>query len=428
MRVLWVCNVVPLPAIAEELGIAMPVIGGWMSGVAEELTRYDEVSLAMCFPVVGIRSVVSGRIDKVDYFAFPAIRRAPYLDVVDERRISQGLVDSVGQIVRDARPDILHIFGTEYAHALVASRAFDRPERTLIYIQGLTSVIARHFLGALPRRVARRWAVSNVVRGDLVKQARRLKKRGQQELMTLRSAGHFLGRTDWDRATTGQINPRATYHYCAATMRSSFYERSWESRGCEKHSILFVQGSNPIKGLYYLIDALPEIARRFPDVHVNVVGNDPTATDSMRARLKRSAYGSYLDELMNRHGVRSRVTFLGPLSEEQMRDQMLRSHVFVSASTIENSPTALYEARLLGLPSVASFVGGVASMMRHGYDGFAYQADAPYMLAFYVSELFARSELCEDFSERSRRSALELHDRSAIGRRQVEIYRAVANQ
>jgi glycosyltransferase involved in cell wall biosynthesis len=425
VRVLWVCNIVPLPAIADDLGVAMPVVGGWMTGLAEVLTQHEEVSLSICFPLVGIKDVVSGRVGEIDYFAFPAIRRVPFLDVVDERRVSQGLTDAVRRIVRDARPDMLHIFGTEYAHALVASQSFGRPERTLINIQGLTSVYARHFLGTLPRRVSRRWALSNLVRGNLVQQLRRLEARGQQELMTLSSAGHFLGRTDWDHAATAQINPGATYHYCPPALRRGFYGPIWKREAIEEHSIVFVQGSSPVKGLYYLIEALPEIVRRFPKTHVYVVGNDPTAANSIYARLKRSSYGSYLDELMRERGVRSRVTFLGSQSEDQVRDRMLHSHVFVSASTIENESNALCEARILGLPSVASFVGGVTSIVRHVHDAFAYQADAPYMLAHYVCELFARPELCEQFSERSRASALEMHDRQAIGGRQVEIYRAV---
>ena len=159
--------------------------------------------------------------------------------------------------------------------------------------------------------------------------------------------------------------------------------------------------------------------------HDNVVGNDPTASGSLFARLKRSSYGAYLAELLRTHRLEGNVTFLGPLSEEQMRDRMLRSHVFVSASTIENESNALCEARLLGVPSVASFVGGVTSVLRHEQDGFAYQHDAPYMLAHYVRELLDRPDLCLEFSTASRAAARKLHDRRAIGDRQAEIYRTV---
>ncbi len=425
MKVLWVCNTVPLPAIAEDVGVAMPVVGGWMTGLATQLRRHSEIDLAVCFPVVGIRELVAGQVDGLDYYAFPAAGRVPFLDVVDELSTSPTLSRAVARILELAKPDLLHVFGTEYAHSLVAARAFGRPERTLVNIQGLTSVIARHFLGSLPPRAVHRWAPSNLVRGDLAQQKRRLEKRGRLELQTLRAAGHLLGRTTWDRALSAQLNPEAEYHYCAPALRDSFYERSWDPATCEPGSILFVQGSNPLKGLYYLIEALAEILRTHPEAHVYVVGNDPTASRPLFQRLKQSSYGSYLAQLIRTHGVQHDVTFLGPLSEEQMRDQMLRSHVFVSASTIENESNALCEARLLGVPSVASFVGGVTSVVRHERDGFAYQHDAPYMLAHYVGELLDRPDLCEEFSRKSRAAAHELHDREAIGDRQADIYRTV---
>ncbi len=425
MRVLWVCNTVPLPEIALDLGVAMPVVGGWMTGLATELLRHPEIDLAVCFPVIGVREAVAGQVDGLDYYAFPAVRRVPFLDVVDELSTSPTVSSAMARILELATPDLLPVFGTEYAHSLVATRAFGRPERTLVNIQGLTSVIARHFLGSLPPRAVHRLALSNLLRGDLAQQKRRLEKRGRLELQTLRTAGHLLGRTSWDRALSAQLNPEGEYHYCAPALRNSFYEGSWDPATCERGTILFVQGSNPLKGLYYLIEALPEILRTHPEAHVNVVGNDPTASGSLFQRLTRSSYGSYLAQLIRTHGVEDNVTFLGPLSEEQMRDQMLRSHVFVSASTIENESNALCEARLLGVPSVASFVGGVTSVLRHERDGFAYQHDAPYMLAHYVKELFDGPDLCEEFSRESRAAAHDLHDRQAIGDRQADIYRAV---
>jgi len=47
-------------------------------------------------------------------------------------------------IVDQVKPDILHVFGTEYPHSLVAARTFNNPEKCVINIQGLTSVIWIH--------------------------------------------------------------------------------------------------------------------------------------------------------------------------------------------------------------------------------------------------------------------------------------------
>ena len=75
------------------------------------------------------------------------------------------------------------------------------------------------------------------------------------------------------------------------------------------------------------------------------------------------------------------VRFLGPFDAPAMRDRYLRTHVYVSPSTIENSPNSVGEAMLLGCPVVSSNVGGVSDLLYHGKEGFLYQTSAPYMLA-----------------------------------------------
>ena len=53
-------------------------------------------------------------------------------------------------------------------------------------------------------------------------------------------------------------------------------------------------------------------------------------------------------------------------SEQEVKQRMLKSNVFVSASVIENQSTSLGEAMILGLPSVASCVGVGVSLALGG--------------------------------------------------------------
>ena len=92
------------------------------------------------------------------------------------------------------------------------------------------------------------------------------------------------------------------------------------------------------------------------------------------------------------------VTFTRAAAAE-MKERFLRTNVFVSSSAIENSPNSIGEAMLLGTPIVASDVGGVSSLIEHGKTGFLYQADAPYMLAYYIEKLFDNSKLANQMSD-----------------------------
>ena len=50
-------------------------------------------------------------------------------------------------------------------------------------------------------------------------------------------------------------------------------------------------------------------------------------------------------------------------------DELARGHVFALTSAAENCPLALLQAMAVGLPVVASRVGGVPEVVRDGLDG-----------------------------------------------------------
>ena len=105
-----------------------------------------------------------------------------------------------------------------------------------------------------------------------------------------------------------------------------------------------------------------------------------------------------------------------------MCERYLKSHAFVCPSSIENSPNSLGEAMILGVPCVASDVGGVADLLKHREEGFVYQTDAPYMLAHYVSEIFANNELALDFSKKAREHAMNTHNQKKNMEDIIKIY------
>ena len=92
---------------------------------------------------------------------------------------------------------------------------------------------------------------------------------------------------------------------------------------------------------------------------------------------------------------------------------------------IENESNSLSEAKIMGVPSVASYVGGVTDRIEHGKDGFFYQHDAPYMLTHYVCEIFACDELAVQLSEKAREHALKTHDRETNTKQLIAIYESI---
>ena len=119
------------------------------------------------------------------------------------------------------------------------------------------------------------------------------------------------------------------------------------------------------------------------------------------------------------------MKFLGILAEKDMCAQYLHSNVFVSASSIENSPNSVAEAMMLGMPIVASFVGGTMDLLQDKVEGYLYQADAPYMLAHYVCEVFENTMQASEMGRNAYFRAKLTHDRSNNLQQLVSIYEQI---
>lgn len=417
MRVLWVCNVM-LPEIAVELGKPVPAIGGWMSGLLHAMLQSNTVELGICYPVCG-GEPVSGKTKDFSYYSFQQ-----NTFVLNE--YEPAIEAQLKQIMAQFQPDLVHIFGTEYVHTLAAVKAFGKPERTLIGIQGMVSVYAKHFMNGVPERICKGCTFRDIVKRDnLYHQRESFYKRGVFEEEAIGMAGHVIGRTDWDLACTKQINPQVTYHFCNETLRDSFYEARWNQEECEPYSIFVSQGSYPIKGFHYVLEAMPAILKQFPRAKVYVAGGDITKAESLKDRLKMSSYGKYVRELIEKYNLQGKVVYTGFLSELDMRERFLKANVFVSPSTIENSPNSVGEAMLLGMPVVSSDVGGVKNLLTHGEEGFVYDSNAPYMLAHYVCQLFADRALAKQMGQAAFEKASVTHDKTVNCERMLAIYHEI---
>ena len=80
---------------------------------------------------------------------------------------------------------------------------------------------------------------------------------------------------------------------------------------------------------------------------------------------------------------------------------------------------------ILGLPCVASYVGGIPDMLEDREEGFLYQHNASYMLAYNVCKIFQDDDLARKLSGNTRARALKTHDKDENTRRLLEIYRDI---
>ncbi len=409
MKVMWVCNIL-LPEFAKEISEPISAGGSWMVALAKDMSTCEEVKLVICAPYNG-ENIKSKKINNIIYYAVPY----------------KGMKEHWRHITKNVKPDVIHIHGTEYEHANILIKACP-DENHVTSIQGLTSVYANHYLANLPHSVVRKYSFRDFMkRKNIIKTQREWFKNANIEREIISSVDNIVGRTTWDKACSYMINPKANYHYCSESLRDSFYNTEWSYDECEKHSIFISQGTYPIKGLHMAIEALPQLVKEYPNVKIYVAGNNITKADTFIEKLKRGYYGIYIEKLIERKNLKDKIIFLGPLSEKAFCERMKKSHVFLSPSSIENSPNSVGEAMILGVPCISSNVGGVSDMIKDKVEGFLYPFDEPYMISYYISQVFKSKELALHLSKNSKEKGKIIFDRNNNLKTIINIYKEVIN-
>ncbi len=419
MKILWLVNIV-MPELAEHLGRKPSVFGGWLTG-ALSAVRESGNELVICTTSRDAKLFGRYEVHGVTYYIVPES------DV-------PAMQAAFRPILEHEKPDVVHLYGTEFEHTWALASLTD-PEKTLVSVQGLVAYYAEHVYGGVPDSVARDTRLHKLLRrigkggASIGQQKKNYLARAQAEINTLKRVRYVNGGTSWGDGCARLFQPDVNILPCELILRDSFYDgRMWDMETIERHSIFTIY-TYPIKGFDMFLHGLQWIVQHCPDTHVYVAGNRCAYRNysGLRKKIMDLApdYDWYVQGLIEKYDLKSNITFLGFLTEEQMRERLLKSHVFVSASAIENHSTALGEAMISGVPSVASCVGGLQEMIDHGKDGFLYPFNETYRMAEYVLQIFENDELAQSFSQNGHDHAARTYDREKNTQDLLNMYETI---
>lgn len=417
MRVLWIAQ----NGGNYKKGVVKGT-GGWIGALQGELVkRYPNMELGITFESSDSEPIKEG---SVTYFPVRAtdnndlskgIDRLIHSEEYRLNRLAQGMKKAIDEY----KPDVVHVWGIEVPSAAVIP-LIDRP--FVVHIQGLLSLyIFKYLPPSFSKddllRASNYWNPINwakrVVGKTPMGSYKAFERAAKRELLYGEYVKNWIGRTDWDQTASQMLSPGSRYFHCEELMRGDFNGARWkyhyDGETIRIHSSL----SGPwYKGIDVVLKTAKVLKLQGVNVEWNIYGVERTAT---------------VVKYFSRHlGIRPEnvgVQFYGHVDGNTIREGLLSSDVYVHTSYIENSSNAIAEAQMLGVPTIAQFVGGNPSMLKND-SGILVAPNEPYMMAANIMDI-RNKDLAEGFSERALTVASERQNTDKTCADLINIYETV---
>lgn len=408
MRILWITHE-PIRQSVLESGSSS---GFWKEALYHLLQAEKDLKISLAYPGTGSSNPEKG----VYTFRY---RNSPLF--TDLPAVTRG---DLHAIIRQCRPDLVHVHGTEIPYGLLAASS-EVP--FVISLQGFISEWYPAILGDLPLPVLQRlrtWK-ERILRNGLTDMHRQWYHNAAAEIRCVQANRYFIGRTEFDHDFVRKHQPDATLFTGNELLREDFYQAQWQLANINRHSIYTSSFSNPVKGFHVLLEALPYLRKEFPGVRVLVPGSiSPRSTSAITG----TANNRIVDHLIRKHGLQDHIQFCGKLDGVQIARILEQTHVFVLPSFMENSSNALGEAMVTGTPVVSTHCGGTPSIVRHAQNGLVFRRGDAWDLAQKIGELFRDDEQAQQLATAGRSFGRRFHDPAEIRNQYKHIYQSIINR
>lgn len=414
MRILWLCTQI-LPTFVEEFGIRRRPFAGWMETLLYAIKEIPNIECGLCFPIIDEGRMKSGECNKCHYYSFHAN--------INDYEYNPRMKQDFKLILKEFCPDIVHIWGTEMNQSLAMMEAcqdLGLERNTIIRLQGIPSIWGNsvNYCLGIPEKYL---DMKSDGKRSIREEVEWFHERGKIEVRALRITNNICDKSEFGKQFSLQINPHANFYLVDNILRHSFYKYigRWEIETCCRYRIFVAQAHYPVKGIHFLLQALRIVVHQFPGVELYIAG-----TNIVELNYRNAGYGyaRFLNDLLDEFGLRHCVHFLGERDEDEMVQEYLSAHVVICPSISENKSNSICEAMMIGTPVIASFVDGNVDLIRHNVDGFLYPANAPYMLAGYISKIFSDGHLAKRFSIEEVKTATKRHEKKKIISQMMDIY------
>ncbi len=169
----------------------------------------------------------------------------------------------------------------------------------------------------------------------------------------------------------------------------------------------------PLKGHIHFIKSLPGIFSEFPDAKALIVGEAPP---------NRQDYLNDLKSVVEDLNLKNKVKFLGDI--KNIPQVLSELDVLVLATTTEEAfGRVIIEAGAVGVPVVATSVGGVVEIIDHKSNGLLVEPSNPYEISQAVLKFLKDEKLVKKCVKALHKKVVENFSLESLASKTIDIYK-----
>lgn len=394
------------PCSASEILNPLNYGGGWLSSIEKEIQKNNEFELNIAFYYS--KKIEPFTYKKTNYFPiyreneknkfFRLLKRFGILK--DSHKEIQ---NKLFAIISEVKPDLIHIHGTEENYGLIIK---DSLTPIILSIQGLLSSITDLYFNGIPYNIAKKneYFIKKILFTSIISRFKYLDMCKNREIEFISQCRFIMGRTHYDKNIVTALNSKCNYLHCDEILREEFYTNKWEMTSFNKtFKIITVLSDNNYKGFEMVIKSSKTLIKSNFDFEWNIVGLN-----------EKSSVVNITKKWLKCNTKELNIRLLGSKNENEIIELFKYTDLYCHVSHIENSSNSICEAMIIGMPIIASNVGGTSSLLIDKFDGLLFQDGDSYSLASSIINLSRDFNKAKEFGSLARISALKRHDKNKI--------------
>ncbi len=175
------------------------------------------------------------------------------------------------------------------------------------------------------------------------------------------------------------------------------------------HEVLFVGKNMERKGGIYLLMAVPEILKKFPDAHFTLIG------------MGNEKYMKKMHAFIAKHGIEKSVTLIDHVPPKDIPQYFAKANVFCMPSHIEALGQVQLEAMAAWTPVVVTDTGGIPETVENGGGLLVPPKDIP-AIAGAICKIFSDPAEAKKMGLSGRKNVLARFSYEGMSKDTLKIY------